>query len=134
MEKFKEGLERIRKNLRSSNFQGCANNSQDLTTTSEFVSFEEGVFIGEYFEGLFYNLIEATTLYEHKKEELEPLKKEIDSLIQLIQKTIPSENNEAKAKIYREMVKVRYDSTKFQIECLREREPKKIKDVESPFA
>ena len=135
IEKFKEGLERLRKSLAGSNFRGCLNNSTDLTRTSEFVDFDEGVLIGEFFENLFDNLYDVVQLYEYKKEELEPLKKEIDTVIQFIQTAIPSGNSQTKARIYDAMIKARYISTKFQVQSYRERKHKKgmPPDFEPPF-
>lgn len=65
--KFKERLVDLDSNSARSRFRACSNISSDLIRASEFVEFQEGVFVGEFFETLFSNL--GSTIGEFKAED-----------------------------------------------------------------
>jgi hypothetical protein len=125
IQKYKEALGRIRDDLSDGNIRGCFNNSTDLTRMSDFVDFDEGIFIGEIFEGIFDNLEDMINLFEHKPEEIEPIKKELMSLISIIEENIPSKSEKAKAKLYATLASARCCVTKVQIQFMREKKPKR---------
>lgn len=107
------------------NMKGCFNNSIDLTRMSDFVGFNEGVFIGEVFEGIFKNFREMIRLFEYKKEEIEPIKTELNNLINFVEEKIPSQNDKTKAELYDAMVKARCCVTHLQIQFMREKRTKR---------
>lgn len=123
--KFKERLGTLHDHLEKTNFRVCENISTDLTRTSEFVGFAEGVFIGEFLESLFDNLNHVTRSFEVEQEEIEPIKNEIDNLIRLINESISNTEVNFKSRLYDKMVSVRYLVTKFQVKGYRETKRKK---------
>lgn len=124
-QKFKEALKRISNNLAENNIRGCFNNSVDITRASEFVGFNEGVFIGEVLEGIFDNFGDVFYLFEYENEEIEPVKSELNKLIKIIDETVPSKNNAAKAELYDALVTARCCVTQIQVLFARERKTKK---------
>lgn len=133
IEKYKYGLKRIQEDLSDTNIQGCFNNSTDLTHVSSFVGFDEGLFIGEVLESIFDNLGSIIHTYEHKKEEIDPTKVELNNLINLIKEKMPSKNEKTKAEIYDAMVKARSCVTNLQVQFMRERKVRRPQPVESRF-
>ena len=125
LEKFKESLDRIRGDLVQLNISGCLNNCTDLTHISDFVDFDEGVFLGEVLEGIFDNFDDMVSLYVFKKEELEPLKKVLDELLTYLEKTFPPKSEKAKAELYERLVSARCYVTKVQVASMREKTPKR---------
>jgi hypothetical protein len=124
IQKYKEGLQRIRDNLADTNTSGCMNNSSDLTHVSNFVDFDEGVLIGEILESIFDNFDDVVKLYDYKKEEIEPVKKKIDLLIKFLENNFPPKDNKSKAELYDILVSTRFQVTKLQVAFMRERETK----------
>jgi hypothetical protein len=134
IEKYKDALRRIRGNLVETNLKGCFANSVDLTRMSDFVGFNEGVFIGEVFESVFDNFKDTVQSYEHKNEEIEPIKIELNNLINLVEEKIPSKNEKTKAELYDAMVKARACVTHLQIQFMREKKRKRVTPtIGSPF-
>jgi phage-related minor tail protein len=120
IERFKEKLDSIKRDSDQSRFQACSNISTDIIRTSEFVGYPEGIFIGEFFESLFSNIVGVVAAFKISEEEIRPVKKEIDELIELLVKSLPTDNVNVKSEIYDKMVKVRNLVTEFQIRNFRE--------------
>jgi hypothetical protein len=125
IQKYKEALGRIRDDLSDTNIRGCLNNSTDLTRMSDFVGFDEGILIGEILEGIFDNFEDMLDLFEHKPEEIEPIKKELMSLISILEEKIPSKNEQVKAELYTTLVSARCCVTHLQIQFMREKKPRR---------
>jgi hypothetical protein len=124
VQKYKEALSRIRGDVADNNTTGCINNSTDLTHYSDFLDFNEGVFIGEILEGIFDDFDSMVTAYEHTKREIEPIKTKINSLIDFLQTHFPPKNDEAKAKLYDILVSTLSYVTKSYTAFEREKEIK----------
>jgi hypothetical protein len=92
---------------------------------SDFVGFDEGILIGEILEGIFDNFEDMINLFEHKPEEIEPIKKELMALISVIEEKIPSKSEKAKAEIYTTLISARCCVTHLQIQFMREKRPKR---------
>lgn len=124
-QKFKDGIARIRGNLVDTNIKGCFNNSIDLTRSSEFVGFDEGIFIGEVLEGIFDNFNDMLRMYDHNKAEIEPIKSEIGKLLNILEQKFPTKSEKAKAEIYDALVSARACATHLQICFFREKKLKR---------
>jgi hypothetical protein len=122
IQKYKETLSRIRGDVADNNTTGCTNNSLDLTHYSDFLDFDEGVFIGEILEGILDDFDAMVTLYEHTKREIEPVKTKINLLIDFLQTHFPPKNDKTKAKLYDILVSTRSYITKSYIAFEREKE------------
>jgi len=133
IERFKEKLDSIKRNSDQSRFQACSNISTDMIRTSEFVGYPEGIFIGEFFESLFSNVVGVVSAFNIKEEETSLVKKEIDELIELLTKSLPTDNVNVKSETYDKMVKVRNLVTELQIRSFREGVRKKGKRGEPLF-
>ena len=120
IEQFKKRLEGLIEVLSKSKFHTCSNISSDLIRASEFADYEEGVFIGEFFESVFDNILSARDNFRTDKNEVEFVKKEITNLIKLFIKSIPTKGSSAKSDLYEGIVRVRYFASKFQIKYFRE--------------
>lgn len=121
---YREALVRIRANLVAMNTRGCFNNSVDITRTSDFVGFGEGVFIGEVLEGIFDNFDDMNVMYDHRKEEIEPIKTELGKLLDILEKKVPSKNDKDKVELYEALISARCCVTHFQIQFMREKKMK----------
>lgn len=131
--KYKEGLSRIRDCLLDTNFMACMNGSTDLVQVSEFMGFQEGVFIGEILESMFDSLTEMTKMYDYKKEEIEPAKTEVLQLVKYLEKHFPTKDDQISAELYALLVSTRFCVTKSQIAFEREKEFKRLPTT-NPFA
>jgi hypothetical protein len=129
VQKFKDALARIRGNLLETNTKGCFNNSIDLTRTSDFVGFNDGVFVGEVLESIFRNFNDMVQVVEYNKAEIEPVKAEIEKLLTTLEVKFPPKNDRAKAEIYDALVSARSCTTHVQISFFRE---KKLKPSAEP--
>jgi hypothetical protein len=118
--------------LSDTNVIGCFNNSTDLTRVSDFVDFNEGVFIGEILEGIFDNFGDMVKLYEHKKEEIATIKNKIEILIKFLESRFPPKDDKTKVELYDILVATRCYVTKLQVTFMREREPIRS-PMRSPF-
>lgn len=130
IEKFKERLDALNKYSADSNFSACSNISTDLIRVSDFMSFSEGVFIGEFFESMFENLRYVVDNFEFKPEEIEPIKSEIVNLVGLLRESIPTADERTKSHVYDTLAKVRSKVTNFQVSSHRERKRKKMRPHE----
>jgi hypothetical protein len=124
IQKYKEALSRIRGDLAGDNTTGCSNNSTDLTHFSDFLDFDEGVFIGEILEGILDDFDSMVKIYEHTKREIEPTKTKINLLIDFLQTHFPPKNDETKAKLYDILVSTRSYVTRSYTTFEREKEVK----------
>ena len=124
VQKVKDALARIRGNLTEPNTKGCYNNSIDLTRASDFVGFNEGIFIGEVLEGIFDNFNDMVRMYEYNKAEIEPIKTEIVKLLNILEEKFPPKNEKAKAELYDALVSARSCTTHLQICFYREKKLK----------
>jgi hypothetical protein len=125
IDRIKDALQRMRNNLADANTTGCVNNATDLTRVSDFMNFDEGVFIGEILQSICDNFDDTVTLYDYKKEEIDPALKKIDVLIKFLENHFPPKNEKSKAELYDILVSTRFEVTKLQIAFEREKEPKK---------
>lgn len=123
-QKYKEALSRMRDYLTDNNTMACVNNSQDLTHYSSFLDFDEGVFVGEFLEGILDDFDSMVKMFEHKKEEIEPTKTKIGSLIKFLQTYFPPKNDKAKAELYDILVSTRSYVTRSYTTFMREKEIK----------
>lgn len=124
-EKFREKLEYLKENSSRSRFQACENMSTDIIRTSEFVGYPEGVFVGEFFESLFSNINSVLNFFNVKEEDIRPIQKEIEELIELFSTSLSSNDVNVKSALYDKIVRVRYLVTEFQIRNYREGTRKK---------
>jgi hypothetical protein len=124
IQKYKEALSRIRDALAGNNTLACVNNSEDLTHYSSFLDFDEGVFIGEFLEGILGDFDSMVQLYEHEKEEIEPTKAKIGLLIKFLQTHFPPKDDKAKAELYDILVSTRSYVTRSYTTFMREKESK----------
>ena len=123
--KYKEALGRIRGNLAKTNIKGCLNSSIDLTRSSDFVGFHEGVFIGEVLEGIFDNFNDMIRMFDYKEAEIDPIKREVGKLINLLEESIPSNNEKVKTELYDALVSARSCVTHLQIGFVRDKKVKR---------
>jgi hypothetical protein len=124
VQKCKDALVRMAGNLAETNIKGCFNNSIDLTRASDFVGFSEGVFLGGVLEGIFNNFNEMIRMYEYKIEDIEPVKKKIAELLDILGKSFPAKNEKAKAELYDALVSTRSCVTSLQVVFYREKKMK----------
>lgn len=123
-QKFRDGIIRIKADILANNAKGCFNNSMDLTRTSEFIGFDEGIFIGEVLEGIFENLRDMLRMYQYNKTEIEPIRTEIIKMLDILVEKFPPKNDKAKVEIYDSLCSARAYITHQQLHFYRE---KKIK-------
>jgi hypothetical protein len=95
-----------------------------LTHFSDFLDFDEGVFIGEILEGILDDFDSMVKIYEHTKREIEPTKTKINLLIDFLQTHFPPKNDETKAKLYDILVSTRSYVTRSYTTFEREKEVK----------
>ncbi|MCJ7635103.1 hypothetical protein MUP77_22270 [Candidatus Bathyarchaeota archaeon] len=123
-QKYREVLSRIRDGLTSNNILACVNNSQDLTHFSSILDFDEGVFIGEFLEGILDNFDDMVRMYDHKKEEIEPTKTKIGLLVKFLQTHFPPKDDKTKIELYDILVSTRSFVTGSYTTFMREKEIK----------
>lgn len=136
-ESFLEKLSSIIVQFDMSNFLGCSIISSDILRYSDFVSFADGVMIGEIYESIFANLQDLSKGYEIEKEDLLNLKETISDSIKVIIDSNLDINDEYKIKIYNTLSNLRYKVTRMQLEYFTVKKPKskkillpKIGDIE----
>jgi len=124
-QKFRENLLQIRLNLTENNYLACSKISSSLVRNSFFFENKEAVFISEYFDYLFYNIVNEERYYGISDEEKEIISYKVVELIDYLTKDIPIDNDVEKIRLlYDLMVDTRYDITKIQLFHEKNKTPK----------
>jgi hypothetical protein len=124
VEKFRERVGTLQGFLVSANFKACANLSTDLLRVSDFASFPEGIFIGEFLESLFSNIRSLNARYDIEKDDIQKIQEATSPCINFVSSNIPFSNKNKKAEFYDLMVKARSTVTGIQIVYFREKKTK----------
>jgi hypothetical protein len=132
IEKFRDRVGTLRGFLVNANFKACANLSTDLLRASEFASYSEGLFIGEFFESLFTNIRQLETRYEIGKEDIERIQGATLPVVEFIQANMPLSSRKKKADFYDLILKARCVVTETQITYFREKPVKRSQTIGLP--
>jgi len=126
VEKFRDRVGTLKNLLLEANFRACANLSTDLLRASEFASYSEGIFVGEFFESLFTNIGQLESLYEIDKKDIAKIQEATLPSVEFIQTNTPLNNENNKAGFYDLILNARCVVTETQISYFREKPPKRL--------
>jgi hypothetical protein len=133
VEKFRERVGTLRDYFIDSNFKACGNLSTDLIRSSEFASYSEGIFIGEFLESLFDNIRMLNSRFDVSDKDSEKIKTIVIPVIEYIQANIPLSNVEKKAIFFDLLLKARCTVTETIIEYYRAKKMSKPSIPPMPF-
>lgn len=126
IEKFRDRVGALKVFLMNANLKACVNLSTDLLRTSEFASYSEGIFIGEFFESLFNNIRSLEQRFELDKNDMTKIQEATIPAIEFAQANIPLNSRDKKATLYELLEKARCTVTETQITYYREKPVKKL--------
>ncbi|MCW4006453.1 MAG: hypothetical protein NWF04_07680 [Candidatus Bathyarchaeota archaeon] len=96
------------------NFLTCARVSTDLITTAAMFNYQDGVFIAEVFEGVFFQLQKMTDIFDIEENDQKKLKDTFESNLTTVAESFKkSDRNE----LYQALSNLRYETTKQQYKC-----------------
>jgi hypothetical protein len=124
IEAYKSKIPTLRALLAESNFSACSNFGSDLLRAADLVKYEEGVFVGEFFETLFNNLSALNYSYDLKKDDIEKIQKAVNPVFDFLENNMPITDKDKKAEFYSLLVNARYVVTESQLIYFREKKAK----------
>lgn len=130
IELLKNKLRKLRDPIIKKEYHQAFLQNRSIIRTYDFFDDVEGVFIGEFFDGLLNNLSNIVNNYEINNEMLNKINENLIELIGLFDENLPINDEKKKAIIYDSMAKTRMNVTQIQLECGKDEwPPKKRKDV-----
>ena len=126
---FYEKIILIQKLSMDFNFRACSGSSTDLITAAVLFEYQDGVFIGEVFEGVFDQLHDLVSRYDLDESDQKILKENFDRNLSMIAELFrKSDKNE----LYQALSNLRYETTKMQYKCYQTQKMKRREKI-SPF-
>ena len=121
--KYTEHLINIRAHISEYEYNSCRRMSTDLIRHSLFFEYEVGLWIGEFLESLFSDIISINDYYEIDQNDQKAVEHYLYMVIDYLTKNIPIKTKNQKIELVNIFSETRYNITKFQISYARDKEP-----------